>query len=86
MGTHILGNILQIRCMVLESISLEMDIGMKEHGMREGGKGLVCTLSEMEKHNLVTGKMGFLMFLLQRMATLDLQRLLVIPKFVVLSR
>jgi hypothetical protein len=54
--------------------------------MREGGKGLVCTLSEMEKHNLVTGKMGFLMFLLQRMATLDLQRLLVIPKFVVLSR
>jgi hypothetical protein len=62
MGTHILGNILQIRCMVLESISLEMDIGMKEHGMREGGKGLACTLSEMEKHNLVTGKMGFLMY------------------------
>ena len=58
-----LGNILQTKCMVLESISLEMDIGMRELGMREGGRDLVCTPSGTGRHNLVIGKMGFLTFL-----------------------
>jgi hypothetical protein len=58
-----LGNILQTRCMVLVSIGLEMDISMREPGTREGGRDLVCTPSEMGRHNLVIGKMGFLTFL-----------------------
>lgn len=58
MGTPMLGNISQTRCMVLGSIGLQMDIGMKVPGTKEGGRGLVCTLSEMAKRNLATGKMG----------------------------
>ncbi|KAA8525957.1 hypothetical protein F0562_007943 [Nyssa sinensis] len=47
MGTHMLESILQTRCMVLESITLGLDIDMKEPGMREEGRVLVCTLSEI---------------------------------------
>lgn len=54
-------NILQTRCMVLECIVLQMVIDMKDRGMKEKDKDLECTLSEMERHNLDTGKMGCLM-------------------------
>ena len=57
-----LENILRTRCMGLGSILLQMDIDMKEPGMRVEGKGLECTHSEMVKHKLVTGKMEFLTF------------------------
>ncbi|KAF2308356.1 hypothetical protein GH714_000229 [Hevea brasiliensis] len=83
---HILVNILQTGCIVLEFISLEMDIDMKEHGMKEGCKGLACTLSELGKHNLVNGKMVFLISSTQRMAFMDLPMQLAIPKFFMLSR
>lgn len=81
-----LGNILQIRCMDLESINLQMDIDMKAPGMKEGGRGLVCTLSEMGKHNLVTGKMGFFMFPAHIIPILDLLMLPIILKFLMQSR
>lgn len=73
---------MQIRCMDLGSISLQMCIGMKEHGMRVEGKGLECTHSEMVKLNLVTGKMGFLTFLARRIQlTLYLLLLFIIQKY-----
>lgn len=80
METHMLGNILLTRCMVLECINLEMDIVMKEPGMKEESRDLVHTLSEMGKHNLVTGKMGFLI-LACKIAILDLPMLSTMPKF-----
>lgn len=51
---------MQILCMDLEYTILQMGIDMKDHGMKEEDKGLVCTLSEMVKPNLGIGKMGFL--------------------------
>lgn len=62
-----LENILLIRCMVLEYIVLQMGIATKERGMRERDKGLGCILLEMEKPNVVIGKMGFLTFQARRM-------------------
>lgn len=59
MGIGMLGNILLTRCTVLEYISLGMGTGMKEPGMKEESRDLVCTLSEVGKHNLGIGKMGF---------------------------
>lgn len=56
-----LENILQTRCMGLVYIVLQMGIGMRVLGMRVGGKGLECIHLEMERHNLVTGKMEYLM-------------------------
>jgi len=61
MGTFMLENTLQTRCMVLEYIVSQVAIGMKELGMREKGKGLECTLSEVGRPNLGIGIMGFLM-------------------------
>lgn len=61
-GMHMLESILRIRCMVLEYTILEMDIAMKERGMRVRGKDLAFILSELGKLSLVTGRMGFLMF------------------------
>lgn len=58
-----LANILQTRCMVLGSINLAMAIDTKEHGTREEGKVSVHTLSEVETHIRVIGKMGFLVLL-----------------------
>ena len=63
MGTYMLVNILQTRCMVLECINFRMVIGMRGHGMKEEDKDRECTLSEMGKHNVVTGRMGFLKIL-----------------------
>lgn len=57
-----LGNILLIRCMVSEYMCLQMGIGMKEPGTREGDKGLGCILLETGKPSLVIGKMGSLTF------------------------
>lgn len=61
MGTRMLENILRIRCMALASIVLQMGIDMREPGMKVKGKALECTHSEMERLNLVTGKMECLM-------------------------
>lgn len=65
-----LGNILQTRCMDLEFIVLQMVIAMKEPGMRVEDKALGCILSGLVKPSLVTGKMGFLMFLAHRTSPL----------------
>ena len=74
-------SILQTRCMVLEFIGLAMDIFMRELGTKEIGKDLVCTLLGMERHNLVTGKMGFLMFPALKPAIQDLLMLSATLKF-----
>ena len=50
-------NILRIRCMDMECIVLQMAIVMKDPGMKAKGKVLECIYLEMEKPNLVTGKM-----------------------------
>lgn len=82
MGIHMLENILRIKCMGLESIDLQMDIGTREPGMRVEGKGLVCTRSELGKLRLGTGKMESLMFQAHKMQLiLYLQLLLIIPKY-----
>lgn len=86
MGIYILGNILQTRCMALVFINLAMDTGMREPGMREEGRDLVHTLSEMVRHNLVTGKMGFLMFIVHKTPILDLPMLSLNPESLMLSR
>ncbi|MBA0684758.1 hypothetical protein Goari_026321 [Gossypium aridum] len=62
-GTNILGNIFPTRCMALVFINLEMDTAMRGLGMKEEGRDLVHTLSEMVRHNPVTGKMVLSMFL-----------------------
>jgi hypothetical protein len=82
-----LGNILQTRCMGLESTLLQMGIDMREPGMRVEGKALECTHLEMGKHNLVTGKMEFLTF--QAHSTPAIQYLLllfIIPKYLIQCR
>lgn len=56
METHMLESILQIRCMVLVCIVLQMDHVMRVLGMREEGKALACTLLGTGRHNLDTGK------------------------------
>lgn len=82
MGTHMLENTLQIKCMGLEYISLPMDIGMKELGMRVEGKGLECTHLEMEKPKQATGIMGYLMSQAHKTRPVPyLLLLLIIPKF-----
>lgn len=81
-----LENILLTRSMVLVSIDLEMATAMKEHGTREEGKVLVHTLSEMEKHNLVIGKMGFLVPPVYKTPLLDLPFQLTMQKFFMLFR
>uniref|UniRef100_M1B076 1-phosphatidylinositol-4-phosphate 5-kinase n=1 Tax=Solanum tuberosum TaxID=4113 RepID=M1B076_SOLTU len=76
-----LGNILLIRCMVSEYMFLQMGIGMKEPGMREGDKGLGCILLETGKPSLVIGKMGSLTFQVHRTTPiLYLLLLFTIPK------
>ena len=74
-----LGNILLTRCMVLEFIILEMDIAMKEPGMKEESRDLEHTLLEMVKHNLVTGKMAFLIRAC-KITNLDLRMPSTMPK------
>lgn len=59
---------------------MEMDIVMKEPGMKEESRDLVHTLSEMVRHNLVTGKMGLLIPAC-KIANLDLRMLSTMPKF-----
>lgn len=59
MGTHMLENILQTRCMVLEFTVSKMGIGMREPGMKVEGKVSECIHLEMGKPNLGTGKMEF---------------------------
>lgn len=86
MGTRILGNTLQTRCMDLESISLEMDIGMKVPGMREVGRVLACILSEVVKCNLGTGTTGFWIFPAHKSAILDLLDRSAIQGSLMLSR
>lgn len=86
MGIYMLGNILQTRCMVSEFISLLMDTDMKVPGMKEEGRGLECTLSEMGKPNLVTGKMASFMFPVFKMLSLDLLMLPIPLKFSMQSR
>lgn len=81
-----LGSILRTKCMALEFIDLEMGISMRELGMREEGRDLVCTLSGMERHDLVTGKMGFLTVLAPNFPMLDIPMLSTIPKFIMPSR
>lgn len=66
MGIHMLENILQTKCTDLEFIILQTDIDTMDHGMKEEGKDLECTLSETVKRNLDTGRMAFLMFQAQR--------------------
>lgn len=65
-GIHMLESISLTKCTDLECIILQMDIDTKDHGMKEDGKDSECTLSEMVKRNLGTGKMAFLMFQAQR--------------------
>lgn len=60
------GSILLTKCTGLAYTVLLMDIDTKERGMREEGKVLECTASEAGKPSLVTGKMGFSMFLALR--------------------
>lgn len=87
MGTHMLENTLQTRCMGLEFIILPMVIGMREPGMRVEGKGLECTPLEMERLNLGTGKMGFLTSqALKAQPILYLLLLFIIPKYSMLFR
>lgn len=86
MEIRMLVNILQTRCMVLESTSLQMDIAMKVPGMKEEGRGLVCTHSEMVKRNPAIGKMGFLMLLACKLHILNLLALSVMQEFLMQSR
>lgn len=65
---HMLENILLTRCTDLESIDLQMDMFMRELGMKVEDKVLERTLSVMEKPSLVIGMMGFLMFQARRTA------------------
>lgn len=60
MGTRMLENTSQTKCMGLELINLPMAIGMKEPGMRVEDKGLECIRLEMEKPKQATGIMGYL--------------------------
>ncbi|KAG5028393.1 hypothetical protein JHK87_011907 [Glycine soja] len=86
MGTYMLVNILQTRCMVLECINFRMVIGMRGHGMKEEDKDRECTLSEMGKHNVVTGRMGFLKILKDIIVLLGLHVLWTIPRFLMQYR
>ncbi|KAL5973759.1 hypothetical protein ACLOJK_030415 [Asimina triloba] len=54
---YLTGNTLLTRCMGLECINMQMDIGMRDPGMREEGRDLECTHLEMERHSQATGKM-----------------------------
>lgn len=86
METHMQESILQTRCTVLEFIALAMDIVMRELGMKEIGKDLVCTLLGTERHNLVIGKMGFLMFPVLKIAIQGLLMLSAMLRFSLQSR
>lgn len=55
-------SILRIKCMDLESTVLQMAIVMRVPGTRGEDKGMECTLLEMVKLSLATGKMEFLIF------------------------
>ncbi|KAM0029917.1 hypothetical protein Hdeb2414_s0018g00531291 [Helianthus debilis subsp. tardiflorus] len=57
-----LDSILQTKCMVLVFKVLQMVIGMRVLGMKEGDKGLVCILSETWRLNRVIGLMRFSLF------------------------
>ncbi|XP_021716988.1 uncharacterized protein LOC110684854 isoform X2 [Chenopodium quinoa] len=79
-------NTLLIRCMVLEFTNLAMDTNMRGPSMRAEGMGLVFTLSENGKLNLVTGKMGFLSRLAVKLNCLTPFFQLTLAKFPLLSR
>lgn len=49
--------------MVLEFIDFRMVINMRVLGMKEEDKDWECTHSEMGKHNVVIGRMEFLIIL-----------------------
>lgn len=79
-------NTLLTRCMVLEFTNLATDTNMRDPGMKAEGMGLVFTLSENGKLNLVTGKMGFLLKLAAKPKCLTLPSQLILAKFLLLSR
>lgn len=79
-------NILQTRCMVLGCTGLGADTDTREPGMREEGKGSVCTLLETVRLNWVTGKTEFSVFQAHGTPFLDLPSLFATPKFSTLSR
>lgn len=80
------GNIFLIRCMALVYINLVMVIVMKERGMKGNVRALVGTLSEVVKHNLDTGKMGFLMLSVQITQNSDLHMWSLYPKSLIMYR
>lgn len=79
-------NTLLIRCMVLEFTNLAMDINTRDPGTRVEGTGLVFTLSENGKLNLVTGKTGCLSKLAVKLNCRILPFQLLLAKFLLLSR
>ena len=86
METHMQESILQTRCMVLEFIDSAMDIVTRELGTKEASKGLECTPLGMERHNLVIGKMGFLMLPFLKIAIQGLLMLSAMLRFSLQSR
>lgn len=73
--------------MDMESTVLQTGIDTKDHGMKEEGKGLVRTLSEMVKRNLAIGTMGSLISQLLIVQHIQYHQLLsIIPEFFMQSR
>lgn len=73
--------------MDMESTILQTGTDMKDHGMKEEGKGLVRTLSETVKPNLAIGIMGSLIS--QALTVQYIQYHLlpsIIPEFLMQSR
>lgn len=81
MATHTLENILQTKCMVLEFTGLPKDIDTRVLGMKEEGKALVYTLSEMGRRSQAIGKMEFSVFLPVQKPLLGLPCPLLTPEF-----
>ena len=79
-------NTLLTRCMVLGCTILGTDIITREPGMRGGGKGSVCTLSETGILSQATGKIGFTMCQVSKITFQDLPPQLTIPKFLMQCR
>lgn len=75
-----LGSILGTKCTGLAYIDLEMDIGMKDLGMRAADKGLGCIHLEVGRLNLAIGIMESLISQVHRL-TLSLLLQSIIPKY-----
>lgn len=59
MVINMLGNISETKSMGLGSITLLMDIVMKEHGMKDAGKAMACTVSEMAILDVANGMLVY---------------------------